>query len=47
MAVQGERSVAERMGAKIPPVDSSCIPMLSHPDFVLDVIREAAKSPDA
>lgn len=42
-----ERSAAERMGAKIRPVDSSHVPMLSHPDFVLDVIREAAKSLEA
>ncbi|MFD8006662.1 alpha/beta hydrolase [Streptomyces mirabilis] len=42
-----ERSAAERMGANIHPVDSSHVPMLSHPDFVLDVIREAAKSLDA
>ncbi|MFF0133616.1 alpha/beta hydrolase [Streptomyces mirabilis] len=42
-----ERSAAERMGASIHPVDSSHVPMLSHPDFVLDVIREAAKSLDA
>ncbi|MGW0885441.1 alpha/beta hydrolase [Streptomyces sp. NPDC002671] len=42
-----ERSAAERMGAKIRPVDSSHVPMLSHHDFVLDVIREAAKSLDA
>ncbi|MFB6556922.1 alpha/beta hydrolase, partial [Streptomyces sp. NPDC056405] len=42
-----ERSAAERMGATIRPVDSSHVPMLSHPDFVLDVIREAAKSLNA
>ncbi|WP_275466548.1 alpha/beta hydrolase [Streptomyces noursei] len=42
-----ERSAAERMGATTRPVDSSHVPMLSHPDFVLDVIREAAKSLDA
>ncbi|MEU0821305.1 alpha/beta hydrolase [Streptomyces mirabilis] len=42
-----ERSAAERMGANIHSVDSSHVPMLSHPDFVLDVIREAAKSLDA
>ncbi|MER6265903.1 alpha/beta hydrolase [Streptomyces sp900105755] len=39
-----ERSAAERMGAKTRAVDSSHVPMLSHPDLVLDVIREAAKS---
>ncbi|MFF8308907.1 alpha/beta hydrolase [Streptomyces lydicus] len=42
-----QRSAAERMGANIRPVDSSHVPMLSHPDFVLDVIREAAESLDA
>ncbi|MFD8544764.1 alpha/beta fold hydrolase [Streptomyces sp. NPDC059649] len=42
-----ERSAAERMAANIRPVDSSHVPMLSHPDFVLDVIREAAESLDA
>ncbi|MFF0630492.1 alpha/beta hydrolase [Streptomyces sp. NPDC004296] len=42
-----ERSAAERMGATTRPVDSSHVPMLSHPDFVLDVIREAAKSLDS
>ncbi|WP_329560392.1 alpha/beta fold hydrolase [Kitasatospora sp. NBC_01266] len=39
-----ERAVAERMGAKTYSVDSSHVPMLSHPDFVLDVIRDAAKA---
>lgn len=42
-----ERSAAERMGANIRPADSSHFPMLSHPDFVLDVTREAAESLDA
>jgi pimeloyl-ACP methyl ester carboxylesterase len=42
-----ERAGAERMGAKTYSIDSSHVPMLSHPDFVLDVIREAAKSLDA
>jgi len=37
-----ERSAAERMGAKTYAIDSSHVPMLSHPDFVLDVIRDAA-----
>ncbi|MFD5736227.1 alpha/beta hydrolase [Streptomyces sioyaensis] len=41
-----ERSAAERMGANVRTVDSSHVPMLSHPDFVLDVIREAAESLD-
>ncbi|MFD5565051.1 alpha/beta fold hydrolase [Kitasatospora griseola] len=39
-----ERAAAERMGAKAYDVDSSHVPMLSNPDFVLDVIRDAAKS---
>lgn len=42
-----ERAVAERMGAKTYSVDSSHVPMLSHPDFVLDVIRDAAKALEA
>jgi pimeloyl-ACP methyl ester carboxylesterase len=37
-----ERFVADRMGATTYDVDSSHVPMLSHPDFVLDVIRELA-----
>jgi hypothetical protein len=32
------------MGAHTYDVDSSHVAMLSHPDFVLDVIREAANS---
>ena len=39
-----ERFVAKRMGAHTYDVDSSHVAMLSHPDFVLDVIREAANS---
>jgi pimeloyl-ACP methyl ester carboxylesterase len=39
-----ERFVAQRMGARTYDVDSSHVPMLSHPDFVLDVIRTAASS---
>ena len=42
-----ERAAAERMGAKTYDVDSSHVPMLSHPEFVLDVIRDAAKSLEA
>jgi len=38
-----ERFAAKRMGASIHAVDSSHVPMLSHPDFVLDVICKAAK----
>jgi hypothetical protein len=32
----------QRMGATIYDIDSSHGPMLSHPDYVLDVIRAAA-----
>jgi pimeloyl-ACP methyl ester carboxylesterase len=39
-----ERFVAKRMGAHTYDVDSSHVAMLSHPEFVLDVIREAANS---
>ena len=39
-----ERFAAKRMGAHTYDVDSSHVPMLSHPDFVLDVIRAAANS---
>ena len=39
-----ERFVAKRMGAHTYDVDSSHVAMLSHPDFVLDVIRDAAKA---
>ena len=37
-----ERFVAKRMGATTYEVDSSHVPMLSHPAFVIDVIRAAA-----
>ena len=37
-----ERFAAKRMGAHTYDVDSSHVPMLSHPGFVLDVIRAAA-----
>jgi len=36
--------VSERMGASVYAVDSSHVPMLSHPDVVLDAIRAAANS---
>ncbi|HEX4672061.1 MAG TPA: alpha/beta hydrolase [Solirubrobacteraceae bacterium] len=39
-----ERFVAERMGATLYNVDSSHVPMLSHPEVVLDVIRTAASA---
>ncbi|WP_030277294.1 alpha/beta fold hydrolase [Streptomyces sp. NRRL B-24484] len=39
-----ERAAAERMGAKTCAVDSSHVPMLSHPDLVLEVIRDAART---
>ena len=37
-----ERAAAKRMGATTNDIDSSHVPMLSHPDYVLDVIRAAA-----
>ena len=37
-----ERFVARRMGATTFETDSSHVPMLSQPEFVLDVIRKAA-----
>jgi pimeloyl-ACP methyl ester carboxylesterase len=37
-----ERFAANRMGATTSDVDSSHVPMLSHPEIVLDVIRDAA-----
>jgi pimeloyl-ACP methyl ester carboxylesterase len=39
-----ERAMAKRMGATTYELDSSHVPMLSQPKFVLDVIRAAAKS---
>jgi pimeloyl-ACP methyl ester carboxylesterase len=39
-----ERFVAKRMGATTFETDSSHVPMMSQPDFVLDVIRKAAKA---
>lgn len=39
-----ERFVAKRMGATVTEVASSHVPMLSHPDVVINVIRAAAKS---
>src|SRR5215468_7098010 len=39
---ESERFVAKRMGATVFETDSSDVPMLSQPDFVLDVIRKAA-----
>ena len=42
-----ERAAARRMGAKTYDIDSSHVPMLSHPEFVLDVIRDAARSIEA
>ena len=39
-----ERSAAKRMNATVTEVESSRVPMLSHPDVVLDVIRQAASS---
>jgi pimeloyl-ACP methyl ester carboxylesterase len=39
-----QRFVAKRMGAHTHPVDSSHVPMLSHPNMVVDVIRDAVKA---
>jgi pimeloyl-ACP methyl ester carboxylesterase len=39
-----ERAAAKRMGATTYDVDSSHVAMLSRPEFVLDVIRAAAKA---
>jgi len=39
-----ERFVAKRMGATTSEVESSHVPMLSNPTFVLDVIRTAAQA---
>jgi pimeloyl-ACP methyl ester carboxylesterase len=39
-----QRFAAKRMGATTYEVDSSHVPMLSNPGFVLDVIRAAAKA---
>ncbi len=39
---QLQRAAAERMGATIREVDSSHVAMLSHPDLVLQVIKDAA-----
>ncbi len=39
-----ERFVAKRMGATTYEVDSSHVPMLSNPSFVIDVIRTAANA---
>ena len=37
-----QRFAAKRMGASTHAIDSSHVPMLSHPQFVIDVIRSAA-----
>src|SRR5260370_716277 len=39
-----DHTIAKRMGASIHAVDSSHVPMLSRPGFVIDVIRAAAKA---
>jgi pimeloyl-ACP methyl ester carboxylesterase len=39
-----QRFVAQRMGANVTSLDSSHVPMLSHPGLVIDVIRAAAKA---
>src|SRR5215469_1318492 len=42
-----QRFVAKRMGAKTFETNSSHVPMLSQPGFVLDVIRKAASAVEA
>ena len=42
-----ERAMAKRMGATTYEVDSDHVPMLSHPEKVLDVVRAAAKAVQA
>jgi pimeloyl-ACP methyl ester carboxylesterase len=39
-----ERAAAKRMGATTYELDSSHVPMLSHPDRVIEVIRTAASA---
>jgi len=39
-----QRFVAKRMGAATTEVASSHVPMLSHPDLVINVIRAAANA---
>jgi pimeloyl-ACP methyl ester carboxylesterase len=39
-----QRFVSKRMAAKVTEVASSHVPMLSHPDLVINVIRAAAKA---
>jgi pimeloyl-ACP methyl ester carboxylesterase len=39
-----ERAAAKRMGATTYDIDSSHVPMLSQPEFVLGVIRDAVKA---
>jgi pimeloyl-ACP methyl ester carboxylesterase len=42
-----ERFVAKRMNATTYDIDSSHVPMLSHPDFVINVIRDAIRGVSA
>jgi len=39
-----ERAMATRMGATTTELESDHVPMLSHPEAVLNVIREAANT---
>jgi len=39
-----QRFAAKRMSANVRAVNSSHVPMLSHPDVVIDVIRTAARA---
>ena len=39
-----ERFVAKRMGATTVEVNSSHVPMISHPDAVVDIIKQASQA---
>jgi pimeloyl-ACP methyl ester carboxylesterase len=42
-----ERFMAKRMGATTVEVDSSHVPMISHPDAIVDIIKQASKASSA
>ena len=44
IAPEQERFMSKRMGATTVKVDSSHVPMISHPDLVIDLIKKAAKA---
>ena len=39
-----ERFMAKRTGATTVEVDSSHVPMISHPDAIVDIIKQASKA---